>query len=130
MPERITMGDAGLVVPDQPILPFIEGDGIGPDIWSAAQRVFDAAVEHVYHGDRRVEGRDGYDADVRANLAAGVDEVLTLAQDMGGAMEYCHGVGVKLTHLLPREMGVGFEVARAIKRALDPHEIMNPGKLF
>ena len=64
------------------------------------------------------------------NMAETVDEVLTLAQDMGGAMEYCHGVGVKLTHLLPREMGVGFEVARAIKRALDPHDIMNPGKLF
>ncbi len=59
-----------------------------------------------------------------------VDELLVLAQDMGGAMEYCHGVGVKLAHLLPREMGVGFEVARAIKRALDPNNIMNPGKLL
>jgi FAD/FMN-containing dehydrogenase len=49
---------------------------------------------------------------------------------MGGTMEYCHGVGVKLTHLLRREMGVGFEVAKAIKRGLDPHDIMNPGKLF
>ena len=55
MPERISMGDAGLVVSDHPIIPFIEGDGIGPDIWSAARRVFDAAVEHVYLGDRRVE---------------------------------------------------------------------------
>ena len=64
------------------------------------------------------------------NMAEAVDEVLTLAQDMGGTMEYCHGVGVKLTHLLSREMGVGFEVAKAIKRALDPHDIMNPGKLF
>ncbi len=64
------------------------------------------------------------------NMAEAVDEVLTLAQDMGGTMEYCHGVGVKLTHLLRREMGVGFEVAKAIKRGLDPHDIMNPGKLF
>ena len=63
-------------------------------------------------------------------LAQTVDRVLQAAQAMGGAMEYCHGVGVKLTHLLPREMGVGFEVARAIKRTLDPHDIMNPGKLF
>ena len=59
-----------------------------------------------------------------------VDEVLTLAQDLGGSMEYCHGVGVKLAHLLPREMGVGLDVARALKWALDPHNIMNPGKLF
>ena len=63
-------------------------------------------------------------------MAELVDEVLTLAQDMGGTMEYCHGVGVKLAHLLPREMGVGFEVAKAIKSALDPNDIMNPGKLF
>ena len=64
------------------------------------------------------------------NLADAVDEVLMLAQDMGGTMEYCHGVGVKLAHLLPREMGTGYEVAQALKRALDPHDIMNPGKLF
>ena len=64
------------------------------------------------------------------NLGEAVDEVLSLAQDMGGSMEYCHGVGVKLAHLLPREMGVGFDVAKAIKQALDPDNIMNPGKLF
>ena len=55
MPEYISMGDTGLVVPDHPIIPFIEGDGIGPDIWAAARRVFDAAVEQVYKGSRRVE---------------------------------------------------------------------------
>ena len=64
------------------------------------------------------------------SVAAVVDEVLTLAQDLGGAMEYCHGVGIKLAHLLPREMGVGFDTAKAIKHALDPSNIMNPGKLF
>lgn len=64
------------------------------------------------------------------DLAEAVDEVLALAQDMGGIMEYCHGVGVKLAHLLPRDMGVGLEVAKAIKQALDPNNIMNPGKLF
>lgn len=44
--------DGTLVVPDRPIIPFIEGDGIGPDIWRASVRVFDAAVEKAY-GDRR-----------------------------------------------------------------------------
>jgi alkyldihydroxyacetonephosphate synthase len=48
---------------------------------------------------------------------------------MGGVMEYCHGVGVKLNHLLAREMGVGHDVVRAFKQALDPANIMNPGKL-
>jgi isocitrate dehydrogenase len=43
-----------LVVPDQPIVPFIEGDGTGPDIWQASQRVFDAAVEKAYGGKRQI----------------------------------------------------------------------------
>ena len=83
----------------------------------------------VPDGDRQVAGRDGYDAKVRANLAAGVDEVLTLAQDMGGIMEYCHGVGIKLHHLLERELGASRQALQNIKRALDPAGIMNPGKL-
>ena len=62
-------------------------------------------------------------------LAQAVDEVVTLAQDMGGSMEYVHGVGVKLAHLVPRELGAGMDVLRGIKAALDPHNIMNPGKL-
>jgi FAD/FMN-containing dehydrogenase len=44
-------------------------------------------------------------------------------------MEYVHGVGVKLAHLMPRELGAGMDVLRGIKTALDPHNIMNPGKL-
>ena len=50
----ITMANGRLVVPDQPVIPFIEGDGIGPDIWRAAQRVFDAAVQKAYGGKRRI----------------------------------------------------------------------------
>jgi alkyldihydroxyacetonephosphate synthase len=71
----------------------------------------------------------GADDNFRENLARVVDQVLTLAQDMGGVMEYCHGVGVKLNHLLSREMGVGHDVLRSLKKALDPANIMNPGKL-
>ncbi len=54
MATAITMGPEGLQVPDDPIIPFIEGDGIGPDIWRAAQHVFDAAVAKAYGGDRTV----------------------------------------------------------------------------
>ena len=53
--EKITYKDNQLVVPNNPIIPFIEGDGIGPDIWAASQRVIDAAVEHTYHGARKIE---------------------------------------------------------------------------
>ena len=62
-------------------------------------------------------------------LAAGVENVLTLAQDMGGIMEYCHGVGVKLNHLLSREMGINHAVIHSWKNLLDPANILNPGKL-
>lgn len=56
MAEKITMGSNGkLNVPDFPILPFIEGDGIGPDIWSASVRVFDAAVKKAYKGSKKIE---------------------------------------------------------------------------
>jgi isocitrate dehydrogenase len=55
MGDRIDYRDGRWVVPDQPIIPFIEGDGTGPDIWRAARRVFDAAVQKVSAGKRRVE---------------------------------------------------------------------------
>ena len=49
-----------LQVPKDPIIPFIEGDGIGPDIWAAAQRVFDSAVEKAYPGDRKIHWKEVY----------------------------------------------------------------------
>src|SRR5437879_11129927 len=55
MGERIDFRDGRWVVPDHPIIPFIEGDGTGPDIWRAARRVFDAAVDKAARGKRRVE---------------------------------------------------------------------------
>ena len=56
MSVKIRMGSDGvLTVPDNPVIPFIEGDGIGPDIWKASVRVFDAAVEKAYNGKRKIE---------------------------------------------------------------------------
>jgi isocitrate dehydrogenase len=55
MAEAITKTDTSIVVPDNPIIPFIEGDGIGPDIWAAAVNVFDTAVEKAYSGERKIE---------------------------------------------------------------------------
>ena len=51
---KITIKDGKLQVPDQPIIPFIEGDGTGPDIWRASVRVFDAAVAKAYGGKRKI----------------------------------------------------------------------------
>jgi isocitrate dehydrogenase len=52
--DAITMRDGRLQVPAQPVIPFIEGDGTGPDIWRASQHVFDGAVQRAYGGQRRV----------------------------------------------------------------------------
>ena len=59
------------------------------------------------------------------------DAMINEAIDMGGTIEYCHGVGVRLKHLLPRELGDGgLHLMRSIKTALDPANIMNPNKLL
>jgi len=58
MATAITMTNSGLSVPNDPIVPFIEGDGIGPDIWAAAVRVFDAAVSRAYGDDRKVSWKE------------------------------------------------------------------------
>jgi isocitrate dehydrogenase len=57
-PAAITRSETTLTVPDNPILPFIEGDGTGPDIWRASVRVFDAAVARAYGGRRAIAWRE------------------------------------------------------------------------
>jgi len=56
----ITLNNGRLVVPDDPIIPFIEGDGTGPDIWRASVRVLDAAVERAYSGKRKIAWKEVY----------------------------------------------------------------------
>jgi len=56
--EKITINRGKLKVPDQPIVPFIEGDGTGPDIWRASVRVLDAAVEKAYKGKKRIHWKE------------------------------------------------------------------------
>jgi isocitrate dehydrogenase len=57
---RITIKDGKLTVPDNPIVPFIEGDGTGPDIWRATVRVLDAAVDKAYGGKRKIHWMEVY----------------------------------------------------------------------
>ena len=56
----ISRKNGQLVVPDDPIIPFIEGDGTGPDIWRASVRVLDAAVEKAYGGKRKIAWMEVY----------------------------------------------------------------------
>jgi len=58
MGEKITLSNGRLIVPENPVIPFIEGDGTGPDIWNASVKVFDAAVEKAYAGKRKIEWKE------------------------------------------------------------------------
>lgn len=56
--EKIKLANGKLHIPENPIIPFIEGDGTGPDIWKASVRVFDAAVEKAYNGKRKITWKE------------------------------------------------------------------------
>ncbi|HLQ71477.1 MAG TPA: NADP-dependent isocitrate dehydrogenase [Bacillota bacterium] len=58
--EKITVTNGQMNVPNTPVLPFIEGDGTGPDIWAAARKVIEAAVEKAYNGEKSIEWKEVY----------------------------------------------------------------------
>src|SRR5207344_1800991 len=64
---KITIQNDVLKVPDHPILPFIRGDGTGPDIWAASQRVFDSAVAKAYGGKRKIAWFEVYAGETAKN---------------------------------------------------------------
>lgn len=68
--SKITFRDGELVVPDNPVIPFIEGDGIGPDVWRASSRVLDAAVQKAYGDNRKIHWMEVY-AGEKANIETG-----------------------------------------------------------
>jgi isocitrate dehydrogenase len=66
--EPISMQNGKLVVPARPVIPYIEGDGCGADIWTAARPVFDAAVEKAYHGSRKIIWQEVYAGEKASRL--------------------------------------------------------------
>jgi len=67
--------------------------------------------------------------DAALTMRTATEEIYRLAQDVGGSIEYVHGVGLRLGHLMEREIGNGMKALQALKKAFDPDGIMNPGKL-
>ncbi|MGH8453042.1 MAG: isocitrate/isopropylmalate family dehydrogenase, partial [Nevskiales bacterium] len=83
--QKITIKDGKLVVPDQPILGYVEGDGIGPDITKACLRVWDAAVEKAYGGKRKIHWCEFYLGEKASTLYDGnyyPEESLELIKDI------------------------------------------------
>ncbi len=123
MGEKITMTASGLQVPDRPIIPYIEGDGTGPDIWAAAVRVLDGAVAAAYGGRRRIEWLEVL-AGEKANERTGN----WLPQATEDAFRE-HLVGIKGPLTTP--IGTGIRSLNvALRQKLDLYVCLRPVKYF
>jgi len=121
--EKIEKTDDGLRVPDEPIIPFIEGDGTGPDIWAASVRVFDAAVEKASGGDRRIEWTEVL-AGEKAN-----DQVGEWLPDATIQSFREHLIGIKGPLTTP--VGEGFRSLNvAIRQILDLYVCLRPVRWY
>jgi len=123
MGEKIFLKDGKLNVPDQLILPFVEGDGTGRDIWRASQRVFDAAVKKAYHGNRKIHWMEVF-AGEKAYTQYGSwlpDETIQAFE------EYVVGIKGPLT----TPIGCGMRSLNvALRKALDLYVHLRPVRYF
>ncbi|MFC1492575.1 isocitrate dehydrogenase (NADP(+)) [candidate division KSB1 bacterium] len=122
--EKITVDDNGkLVIPDNPIIPFIEGDGIGPDLWYACKLVLDGAVEKAYNGTKKIEWLEVY-AGEKANGKYGE----YLPQDTLNAITY-YTVAIKGPLTTP--IGGGFRSLNvSLRQLLNLYACVRPVRYF
>jgi len=120
---RITIANARLNVPDNPIVPFIEGDGTGPDIWRASVRVFDAAVEKVYKGKRRIHWMEVFAGEKSNNLYG------TWLPD--ATVQACRDYLVSIKGPLTTPVGGGIRSLNvALRQMLDLYVCLRPVRWF
>jgi len=126
--EKITMGDDGeLNVPDQPIVAFIEGDGIGPDIWRATRVMLDAAVEKAYDGKRKLAWMETYAGEKAWNLYGQTDDAWLPQETLDAFNEYLIGLKGPLT----TPIGGGMSSLNvALRQKLDLYVCLRPVKYF
>ena len=124
-PEKITMQDGRLVVPDNPIIPFIEGDGTGPDITRAAQVVWNAAVKAAYGDARKIEWKEVY-AGEKANAVFGPNT--WLPQE---TLDACREYLVSIKGPLTTPVGGGIRsINVAMRQQLDLYVCLRPVRWF
>jgi len=130
----ITMQNGILVVPDNPIIPYIEGDGTGPDIWRATVRVLDAAVESAYSGERKIHWLEVY-AGEKANSLFNTwlpDETVTACRDflvsIKGPLTTPIGGGIRSLNVALRQMLDMYVCLRPVRWFKGvPSPVKNPG---
>ena len=121
--RRIEVREGRMVVPDTPIIPFIEGDGTGPDIWRATVRVLDAAVQRAYAGRRRIVWFEVF-AGQKARDRFGT----WLPEDTLRALEH-YAVGIKGPLTTP--VGGGFRSLNvALRQQMDLYACVRPVRYF
>jgi isocitrate dehydrogenase len=126
--ETITISHGKLQVPDRPIVPFIEGDGTGPDIWRASVRVLDAAVEQAYGAKRRIAWAEVY-AGEKAQAVYGADcpPNLLPPETLDVIREYLVAIKGPLT----TPVGEGFRSLNVtLRQELDLYVCLRPVKYF
>ncbi|MEX0826728.1 MAG: NADP-dependent isocitrate dehydrogenase [Acidimicrobiia bacterium] len=136
MPSKITIGTDGLAVPDEPMIPFIEGDGIGPDIWGAASRVFDAAVERAYSGKRRIEwvevlaGQKGFDETGEWLPQSTIDSLRDHLVGIKGPLTTPIGGGIRSLNVAIRQIMDLYACVRPVRwyRGV-PSPVLHPEKI-
>ncbi|MDX8408186.1 MAG: NADP-dependent isocitrate dehydrogenase [Mariprofundaceae bacterium] len=126
--DKISMGDDGkLNVPDQPIVTFIEGDGIGPDIWKATRAMLDAAVEKAYGGSREISWMEVYAGEKAWNMYGQTDDAWLPKESLDAMSEYLVGLKGPLTTPIGGGMG---SLNVAIRQTLDLYVCLRPVKHF
>ena len=121
--SRITISNGKLAVPDQPIIPFIEGDGTGPDIWRASVRVLDAAIAKTYAGKRKIHWMEVY-AGQKSN-----DLYNTWLPDE--TVEACREYLVSIKGPLTTPIGGGIRSLNvALRQMLDLYVCLRPVRWF
>ncbi|MGH7263795.1 MAG: NADP-dependent isocitrate dehydrogenase [Candidatus Rokuibacteriota bacterium] len=126
--EKVTIAHGKLQVPDTPIIPFIEGDGIGPDIWRASVRVLDAAVEQASRGRRRIAWAEVY-AGEKAQAVYGTDcpPNLLPPETLDVIREYLVAIKGPLT----TPVGEGFRSLNVtLRQELDLYVCLRPVRWF
>mgnify|MGYP003482385032 CR=1 FL=1 len=134
--EKITIKNGKLTVPDQPIIPFIEGDGTGPDIWRASVRVFDAAVAKVYGGKRRIHWLEVF-AGEKSNNQYGTwlpESTVQACRDylvsIKGPLTTPVGGGIRSLNVALRQMLDLYVCLRPVRWFKGvPSPVKNPGKV-
>ena len=124
--EKILMSnDNTLTVPNRPIIPFIEGDGIGPDIWKASQMVLDAAVKKAYNGDKKIEWLEVYAGD-KSNDMYGPNTWLP-----NETLEIIEKYKIAIKGPLTTPIGGGIRsINVALRQKLDLYVCLRPVKWF